>query len=214
MATVLSVTLHAAVLVAMVVSGQRVAASVRAFIEETVRYLYPADHTVGAGRPALARESGGAERRAFGSQFPPWNRGTVGTQHGDGVSQRGLFLLSAPLDGSATEPGLGDGVYSDIEVDSVAVRDPASAAPEYPPALIARRIEGGAVFRFEVDSTGAVDMATVRVMSATHPLFARAVREVLPKMKFRPARIGDRTVRQLVDQPFSFKLVRPPTHIS
>jgi protein TonB len=87
-------------------------------------------------------------------------------------------------------------------------------APEYPPTLAQRRVEGGAVFRFVVDSTGFIDMSTVRMMSSTHKLFTQAVLDAMPRMKYRPAKVADRAVRLLVEQTFSFKIQKPKGQIS
>jgi hypothetical protein len=43
-------------------------------------------------------------------------------------------------------------------------------------------------------------------MKATNPGFVDAVREALPYMRFKPAKIGPLKVRQLVEQNFSFKI--------
>jgi hypothetical protein len=34
------------------------------------------------------------------------------------------------------------------------------------------------------------------------------VRNALPQMRFRAARVGDRSVRQLVQQPFTFSITK------
>ncbi len=98
--------------------------------------------------------------------------------------------------------------YQVLEVDSAATHDPTSAAPVYPPALEARGVEGHVIVRFVVDSTGLVDMSTVMTVEATAAEFDRAVRDALPKMKFRPARVGERSVRQLAEQLFKFEVAR------
>lgn len=99
-------------------------------------------------------------------------------------------------------------VFQVVEVDSAAEREPDSAAPTYPPALMTAGVEGWAAVRFVVDTNGRVDIATVQSIGFTSPEFHRAVREALPKMKFRPARIGGRPVRQLAEQLFKFEIVR------
>ena len=99
--------------------------------------------------------------------------------------------------------------YTLIDVDTAVARDPDSAAPAYPALLQAQGIEGEAIVRFVVDTTGRADPESFRVMETNHRLFASAVRDALPGMKFLPARIGALKVRQLVEQPFVFRLVRP-----
>jgi len=99
-------------------------------------------------------------------------------------------------------------------VDSIATVDPTSAGPEYPPALAQRSVEGASTLRFVIDSTGRVDMSTVRVVNATHKLFAQAVLAAMPKMKYRPASIAGRPVRLLVQQSFTFQIQKPKAKIS
>jgi hypothetical protein len=60
--------------------------------------------------------------------------------------------------------------------------------------------------QYVVDTTGFADTSSFRVIKSTHPEFIVAVREALPYMRFRPAKIGQLKVRQLVEQQFSFKI--------
>jgi hypothetical protein len=48
----------------------------------------------------------------------------------------------------------------------------------------------------------------LRIISATGDGFIDAIRRALPRMRFRPARIGESAVAQLVQQQFVFKLDR------
>jgi outer membrane biosynthesis protein TonB len=96
--------------------------------------------------------------------------------------------------------------YSEIEVDSTAVRDPASVGPTYPPALLEAHIEGGTLVRFIVDSTGHVDPESILVLESTNVAFTQAVKDVLPKMKYSPAKMGSRAVAQMVEQRFGFRI--------
>lgn len=102
-----------------------------------------------------------------------------------------------------------DTVATAVEVDSMVTRYSDSAAPLYPPKLLEMKIEGGAYVQFVVDTTGMADTASFRVISATHPEFAQSVREALPAMRFHPAILASKKVRQLVEQPFMFKIVAP-----
>lgn len=99
--------------------------------------------------------------------------------------------------------------FTDIDVDSAAVRHPDSAAPAYPPELMRLGVEGYVSLRFVVDTSGRVDPATVQVIEASRPEFARAVLAAIPGMKFTPARIGSIKVRQLAEQLFRFAIQRP-----
>ena len=104
-----------------------------------------------------------------------------------------------------------DSVFTILEVDSAAKISPFSAAPEYPPALQKLGIEGRVVVRYVVDSMGVPDVSTFKVISSTRPEFAAAVRAALPRMLFEPARMGNKRVAQLVEQPFGFRVQKPDT---
>ena len=99
-----------------------------------------------------------------------------------------------------------DSVFTEIEVDSTAVRSQLSAGPAYPLDLLAKHVEGMALVRYVVDTTGFADTESFTVIRATDPAFAHAVRDALPYMRFSPAKIGQKKVRQLVEQPFMFKI--------
>ena len=59
-----------------------------------------------------------------------------------------------------------------------------------------------------VDTTGRADMSTFKVLKTTHDLFTNAVKSTLPNMKFYPAEVGGKKVRQLVQMPFQFSLTK------
>jgi TonB family protein len=102
-----------------------------------------------------------------------------------------------------------DHALTELQVDSVVVRDPSSAAPEYPRVLLQQGIEGAAQMIYVVDSTGRIDTTTIRVVTRTHEEFVTAVRQAMPEMRFRPAIQQGQPVRQLVQQIFRFRINRP-----
>ena len=104
---------------------------------------------------------------------------------------------------------LGEPVLTELQVDSTVRRDPSSASPEYPSELLSRNIEGSAFVLYIVDSTGRVDTNSYRVIRASHPGFAAAVQNALPRMRFSPAVLDGQAVRQLVQQNFAFRIQRP-----
>jgi protein TonB len=63
------------------------------------------------------------------------------------------------------------------------------------------------VARFVVDTTGYVTRKSVTIERATNDTFADAVRTALPDMRFTPAELDGRKVRQLVEQPFVFAII-------
>lgn len=101
-------------------------------------------------------------------------------------------------------------VLSEVEVDSVAERDPTSEGPAYPPLLLAKNIEGAALVQFVVDTNGRPSMPSFTVIAATDSAFARAVRQSMLHMRFRPAKLQGKPVPQLVEQNFIFKINKPP----
>lgn len=151
--------------------------------------LAPTDAGDKAGEPSRGNDDAGVTERITAAPVAP-------------------TLSSADLKiAEQVEPG--DNAFSVLEVDSAVVYDPTSAAPEYPLHLMNQGIEGYAMVRYVVDSTGLVDTTTWRVLNATHGDFAVAVRRALPNMHFRPAMQGGTRVRQLVEQTFRFRIAVP-----
>ena len=62
------------------------------------------------------------------------------------------------------------------------------------------------VAEFTVNERGLVESDSVRFVRSDNVLFERSVRNVLRRMRFAPAEIGGRKVRQLVQMPFVFTL--------
>jgi TonB family protein len=98
----------------------------------------------------------------------------------------------------------GGQVYIAPAVDRQVTRDPSSGGPRYPEALRLRGIEGFVRVRFIVDTTGKADSRSLDVVTSTDTAFLGAVRLALPAMRFVPALLGDRYVRQWVEQDFRF----------
>ena len=60
----------------------------------------------------------------------------------------------------------------------------------YPDELRSQRIEGEVVVQFRVNEKGRADASSMQVIQSRHPLFADAVRSVLPRFRFEPAHSG------------------------
>lgn len=84
---------------------------------------------------------------------------------------------------------------------------PELTSPRYPDSLRTARVPGNALAQFVVDTNGVVDPSTVKIVSATNPLFADAVQNALPNMRFLPAIVNGRKIRQLVQQPIIFNIM-------
>lgn len=81
-------------------------------------------------------------------------------------------------------------------------------SPQYPVSLRSAGVSGEVLIQFVVDTTGHVETRGVRILRSSDDLFSLAAREVLPRLRFRPAELEGRKVRQVVQQPFSFSVTR------
>jgi protein TonB len=80
--------------------------------------------------------------------------------------------------------------------------------PRYPESLRNAGIDGRVLVQFNVDTLGAVDPASIRILSSTHDLFTRAVRDALGGFRFRPAEVDGHRVVALAEMPFEFSIRR------
>jgi Gram-negative bacterial TonB protein C-terminal len=102
-----------------------------------------------------------------------------------------------------------DTAWSVLEVDEMAERYGSSAAPVYPRDLVSLGVEGVVQATYIVDTTGMVDTTTFEVLASDDLRFTQSVRDALGLMRFRPAKRAGKTVRQLVEQKFRFRIVPP-----
>lgn len=108
----------------------------------------------------------------------------------------------------STVAGLGSGSggpYTELTVER-AVVPRGGVTPRYPPQLASAGVEGLVEMEFVVDTLGRVERESVRALRADHPQFEQSVRDALQRMRFIPAEVGGRRVRQLVQQPFTFAI--------
>jgi periplasmic protein TonB len=101
-----------------------------------------------------------------------------------------------------------DQPYFEFQVEKPVVQAPGSSAPRYPDILRQAGVEGEVLAQFVVDTTGKAEVGTFKVLKSSHDLFAQAVRSALPGMRFIPAEVGGRRVKQLVQQPFAFAIAK------
>jgi len=127
----------------------------------------------------------------------------------DDFSGRGVKGGTSTGVGSGPAPVVtSDQPYFESQVEKPVAAAPGSPGPTFPEMLKSTGVEGTVLAQFVVDTTGRAEVATFRVLKADHALFEAAVRNALPRMRFLPAEIGGRKVKQLVQQPFSFTLTR------
>jgi len=115
-----------------------------------------------------------------------------------------LKELQGKIQGQAQQPT----VYFEYQVEKPVRQAPGSIMPRHPDSLRVARVEGEVVAAFIVDTTGLADTTSLKILKSTHRLFAAAVRDALPHMRFIPAELGGVKVKQLVMQPFVFNILK------
>jgi protein TonB len=101
-----------------------------------------------------------------------------------------------------------DQPYFEFQVEKPVVQAPGSPSPRYPDILRQAGVEGEVLAQFVVDTTGRAEPGSYKVLKSSHDLFAQSVRSALPGMRFIPAEVGGRKVKQLVQQPFAFAIAK------
>src|SRR5881227_2735318 len=89
-----------------------------------------------------------------------------------------------------------DQPYFEFQVEKQVQTAAGSPQPRYPDMLKSANIEGEVLAQFVVDTTGRADMSQFKVLKSTHDLFTNAVKASLPNMKFYPAEVGGKKVKQ------------------
>ena len=118
------------------------------------------------------------------------------------IAVAGPHRNEAPTAGLANAPFLAD------QVERQASLAPGNAPPRYPELLRTAGVEGHVTAEFIVDENGRAEAASLRFLQSDNQLFQSAVRAALGRMRFIPAQVGGRNVRQLVQMPFVFTLAR------
>ncbi|HEY5087570.1 MAG TPA: M56 family metallopeptidase, partial [Gemmatimonadaceae bacterium] len=101
-------------------------------------------------------------------------------------------------------PGSSANRYFEFHIDKPAAQLPGSSAPIYPDSLRHAGVSGRVDAQFVVDTAGRVVPKSIKILNATDPLFGEAVRSALPRMRFSPAELRGKHVRQLMKEPFVF----------
>lgn len=116
-------------------------------------------------------------------------------------------IAKGVVGGTAPVPQ-GDQPYFDFQVEKPAAMAPGTAGPSYPDMLRSAGIEGSVLAQFVVDTSGKAEMNTFKALKSDNALFETAVKNALQRMRFLPAEVGGKKVKQLVQQPFQFSLNR------
>jgi TonB family protein len=98
-------------------------------------------------------------------------------------------------------------VFTSDQVDVPAALDaPDGWRVSYPQSMIASGANGTVIAEFVVDTLGRIEWGHFGIVASTHPLFSEAVREAVGAAQFQPAVRKGQRVRQVVQQPFEFRL--------
>jgi TonB family protein len=98
-------------------------------------------------------------------------------------------------------------VFTSDQVDVPAALDaPGEWGVSYPPSMLASGATGMVIAEFVVDTLGRLEWDTFGIVASAHLLFSEAVREAVGAAQFQPARRNGLRVRQMVRQPFEFRL--------
>lgn len=116
--------------------------------------------------------------------------------------------ISKGVEGGVPQVPQGDTPYFEFQVEKPAAMAAGSNQMVYPEVLRSAQVEGTVLASFVVDTTGRADMSTFKVLRSDHELFTNAVKAALPRIRYLPAEVGGRKVKQLVQQPFVFSLAR------
>ena len=76
----------------------------------------------------------------------------------------------------------------------------------YPESLMQAEVEGSVVLQAEVDTSGRVDRASVRVLRSSNAAFESPAMEMLYGTRFRPAYSGSRPTSAVIEVPVKFEL--------
>lgn len=122
---------------------------------------------------------------------------TVGDGWGPDVGGR----LLAGAENRASEDA--EAIFSVADLDQ-APRILHQPAPEYPPDLKRKKIEGTVQILFLVDGAGRVQNPTVQ--QATHPAFERAALQAVRRWRFEPGKRNGQPVSFRMKAPITFAL--------
>ena len=95
-------------------------------------------------------------------------------------------------------------VYFQGDVTKPAMPLRVNGAPRYPNDLRSKGMPGTVTTTFVVDATGRIEKPTVQVLHASDRKFADAVEMYLPLMRFKPAELDGKQVRQVMQYTFAF----------
>jgi TonB family protein len=97
-----------------------------------------------------------------------------------------------------------DSVYIEAQVTTPA-QLVTGGRVDYPDSLRKAKIGGAVLAQWVVDTSGIPEIETIRILRSPNEGLSESARAAVRQMRFSPARIANRKVRQLVQMPFQFR---------
>jgi protein TonB len=139
-------------------------------------------------------------------KVPPFDISEVMSRSGD-FSTTPAQVADAGQRGTGLAPQ-DDGLFRSDQVEKQVEVVPGSPPPRYPEVLRSSGVEGRVLALFVVNERGSAEEESVRFLRSDNKLFEDAVKAALRRMRFIPAEVNGKKVRQLVQMPFVFTLSR------
>jgi TonB family protein len=111
-----------------------------------------------------------------------------------------------------TPPDRPSQTYFACQVDRPATWRQEDLRPLFPTSMARAQVSGVVRVDFVINQRGAVDTASITVLSATHDDFVTQVRIALQRLQAAPAQRKSKVVRQLVTHQFEFKFIAHNVH--
>ena len=211
----LSISLHAAVVLAALYATTRTAAEREEAPDPRVYFVpeprpaapAPMARQAPAARTEPSKPVTQVQQRIAAPAAEPTSIPAVDVPLADPsapVAAEPAAVSGEPAASADAASGVRSGPYEVGEVE-IPAAPLSKAGPEYPEWAIRNAMSGTVTARFIVDANGRVESDVV-ILDSTSPEFTSAVRSFLRRTRYRAARVGGRPVRQLVEQRFVFAL--------
>ena len=122
-----------------------------------------------------------------------------------GAAGKGTSSSDAGKEGGTGDSNGGGQPFSGDQVEQE-VKPISMGSMAYPESMRTTGLQGVVSVQFVVGANGRVEPGSFQVATSTNEAFTQVVKRALLAARYRPAQIGGKAVRQLVEQSFTFKL--------
>ncbi len=103
-----------------------------------------------------------------------------------------------------TPPPIRNQPYFEFQLEKPVMAREGNLPPRYPSLLESKGVSGEVLAQFVVDTAGHVEPGSARILKSSDALFAGAVLNALPHLRYYAAEVGGHKVRAVVQVPFRF----------